>query len=1031
MSIDMKGMNLSRWALTHQQMVGFLLVLAAVAGLFSYMALGRKEDPEFTVKTMMITVGWPGATAQQMSQQVIKPLETVLTENIAEIDYVKSKARPGQATLNITLISTVKSSAVPDIWYRIRKTVTDNRADLPDGVVGPAFNDEFGTTYGNIYAVTGDGFSYPVLKRYAETLRDRIQALPDVAKTQIIGAQDEAIYVTYDSARLAMSGISAQAIADALDTTNAVAASGIVEAGAERVRMQVTGDFASVEAIAATPIVANGKSVRLDAIARVERKPVDPATFRMRFGAKDAVGVGISLRSDGDVARLGEDLKRTIAALQSEMPVGVGIHTVSDQTHVVDESVGEFTTSLIEAIVIVLAVNFLSLGWRPGIVVALCIPLVLAMTFLCMLYIGIDLQRISLGALIIALGLLVDDAIIVVEAVATHLEAGWTRTRAAVSAYSVTAVPMLVGTLITVAGFLPIAMSKATASEYVISLFQVIAISLVLSWIVAVIFTPFIAYHLLPQRADARDDAGEPEEQYEGRFYGWFRRVLDRCLDRRKTVVAVALAMFLGSMLLFQIGVPRQFFPASDRPELVVDLQLSQNASFAQTQAVAARMEKLLARDDRVVSTTAYVGGGSPRFYLPLNVQTPDITLAELVLQTRDEEAREGVIASIQSLFATHFPEARGRVSRLENGPSVGQPVQYRVAGPDLAQIMPVAKKLEELIRADSHARDVNSDLGEPLKAIRVDLDQDKVRALGLSTQAVQQSLQAAIGGAGTTSFRDRDLALDVVLRLSAAERTDLGRIANLPISTPNGAVPLAQLGHVSAGSEPAVIYQRNRQPTITISADVEGEQASDLTKRIEPQIEALRRDLPSGASIVKGGSEEQSSINQKATMAAVPFAIFVIVILLMLQLQNVKRMLVVLATGPLALIGVALIMALFRIPFGFVAMLGSLALFGMVLRNSVILIAQIDTLSGHGLAMREAVREAAVHRLRPILLTALAAILAMIPLTRSTFWGPMAWAIMGGLMVATILTLIVLPALYELVFDRPQHRADSQEISA
>ena len=1017
----MSGFNLSRWALAHQQFVGFLVAVAAVAGLLSYMSLGRKEDPEFTVKTMMITVGWPGASAAQMAEQVIKPIETVLGENIPEIDYVKSKARPGEATLNVTLISTVKSSAIPDVWYTVRKTVNDHRADLPGGVVGPSFNDEFGTTYGNVYAITGDGFGYPVLKRYAETLRDRVQELPDVARTELIGEQDEAVYVTYDSARLAMSGITPQAIADALDTTNAVAASGIVESGAERVRLQVTGDFVTLADIAATPIVVDGHSMRLDAIAKVERAPVDPATFSMRFGGSDAVGVGISLRSDGDVARLGRNLKDTVAALQAEMPVGVQIHTVSDQTHVVDESVGEFTRSLIEAIVIVLAVNFLSLGWRPGIVVALCIPLVLAMTFACMLYMGIDLQRISLGALIIALGLLVDDAIIVVESIATHLEAGWTRTRAAVSAYGVTAVPMLVGTLITVAGFLPIVMSQATASEYVKSLFQVIALSLVLSWIVAVIFTPFLAYHLLPQRPDARDDAPEPDEQYGGRFYAWFRRVLERCLHRRKTVVAAAAAAFVASIVLFQFAVPRQFFPASDRPELVVDLQLSQNASIAQTKAVAQRMERLLKPDRRVLSVTSYVGGGSPRFYLPLNVQTPDITLAELVLQTRDEEAREEVIESLHEMLAVNFPEVRGRVSRLENGPSVGQPVQYRIAGPQLADIVSVAKKLEDILRADDHARDVNSDLGEPLKAIRVDLDQDKVRSLGLSTQSVQQSLQAAIAGTGTTSFRDRDLGLDVILRLSKAERTDPGRIANLPIATPNGPVPLSQLGRVSASSEPAVLYQRNRLPTITLSADVEGEQATDLTKRIEPQITALRNELPAGASIVNGGSEEQSAINQRATMAAVPFAMFVIVVLLMLQLQNVPRMLVVLATGPLALIGVALIMAAFRIPFGFVAMLGSLALFGMVLRNSVILIAQIDTLSGHGLTMRESVREAAVHRLRPIMLTALAAILAMIPLTRSTFWGPMAWAIMGGLMVATVLTLIVLPALYELVFDRPE----------
>ncbi|MCJ2183646.1 efflux RND transporter permease subunit [Novosphingobium sp. 1949] len=1024
----MHDFNLSRWSLDHRQFIGFLVAVAAVAGLLSYFSLGRKEDPEFTVKTMMITVGWPGASAGQMAQQVIKPIETMLAENIPEIDYVKSKALPGRATLNVTLISTVKSSRIPDIWYNVRKTVNDNRADLPDGIVGPGFNDEFGTTYGNIYAITGVGFAEPTLRRYAETLRDRVQQLPDVAKTELVGDQNEAVYVTYDSARLAGAGITPQTIADALESTNAISASGIIDAGPERVRLQVSGTYDALQDIVATPIVINGKSIRLDSFAHIERKPVDPASFAMRFGGQEAVGVGISLRADGDVARLGKDLKGAIAQLQSEMPLGMKIETVSDQTRVVDESVGEFTRSLFEAIVIVLAVNFLSLGWRPGIVVALCIPLVLAMTFTAMLYMGIDLQRISLGALIIALGLLVDDAIIVVESIATHLEAGWTRTRAAVSAFTVTAKPMLIGTLITVAGFLPIVMSQATASEYVKSLFQVIALSLILSWIVAVIFTPYLAFHLLPQRDDAREDAAEPEEQYSGHIYSWFRGVLEGCLHRRKLVVAVTAAIFIASLALFQFAVPRQFFPASDRPEIVVDLQLSRNASFAQTRDLTGRMERLLAEDTRVTSVTSYVGGGSPRFYLPLNVQTPDLTLAELILQTRDEETREEVISHLQELLATRFPEVRGRVSRLENGPSVGQPVQYRVSGPDLAQLVPVADRLEALLRDQARARDVSSDLGEPLKAIRVELDQDKVRALGLSTQAVQKSLQLALSGAGTTTLRDRDLGLDVILRLDEAERTDPGRIANLPIATPQGSIPLSQIGHVVAASEPSVLYQRNGQPTITVSADVEGEQASDLTARIAPEIDKLRSSLPDGAKITQGGSQEQSAINQRATMAAVPFAVFVIVVLLMVQLQNVPRMLVVLATGPLAMIGVALIMATFRIPFGFVAMLGSLALFGMVLRNSVILIAQIDVLAKHSATMREAVREAAVHRLRPIMLTALAAILAMIPLTRSTFWGPMAWAIMGGLMVATILTLIVLPALYELVFDRGNTQPGNQE---
>ena len=1018
----MKLPNLSEWALRHQQFVGFLIAVAVVMGAMSYLNLGRKEDPEFAVKSMLISVGWPGASAQEVAEQVVKPIEQALTTNIPDIDYIRSKARPGQATLNITLLPTTPAGSIPDLWYTVRKTVADHRGDLPDDVVGPQFNDEFGTTFGNIYAVTGDGFAYPTLRRYAEELRDRVMRQPDVGKVDLLGEQDEAVYVTYDSARLAMLGVSSQQIVEALRGTNAVNPSGVLELGAERVRLTVKGDFDALADIAATPIAANGKTFRLDAVARVTREPVNPATFQMRFGGKDAVGVAIALASTGDVDRMGEDLTRIVGDYARTLPAGVKIHTVSDQTHVVADSVGEFTRSLIEAIVIVLAVNFLSLGWRPGIVVALCIPLVLAITFVGMEYQGIDLQRISLGALIVALGLLVDDAIIVVESISSHLEAGWTRARAAVSAFRVTAIPMLIGTIITIVGFLPLAISKATASEYVKSLFQVVALSLAISWIVAVIFTPFLAYHLLPQKPDARDDAGEPEEQYGGRFYDRLRGAIDWCLDRRVLVVGVSAALFVGSVLLFRVAVPQQFFPASERPELVVDLNLNENASFDQTKAVAQRMERLLAGDGRIVSVTSYVGGGSPRFYLPLNVQTPDIALAELVVVTRDEEAREEVFARLQQLFASSFPEARGRVSRLENGPSVGQPIQYRVAARDLATAAPLAEKVAALLLADPNARSVTDDLGEPLKTMRIELDQDKVRALGLSTETVAQSLQAAIDGAVATTFRDGDRSLDVTMRLARAERTDLSRVYNLPIATAEGAVPLSQIGRIRPNAEPSILYWRGGQPTITVSADAEGVEPTEVMKRLAPKLDDLRATLPDGASIVVGGTQEQSAISQQATLAAVPMSIFIIVLLLMVQLQDVRRMLVVLATGPLALIGVALIMAAFQIPFGFVAMLGGLSLFGMVLRNSVILIAQIDVLSAHAGSLREAVREAAVHRFRPIILTALAAILAMIPLTRSTFWGPMAVAIMGGLIVATLLTIFFLPALYELVFDRRGH---------
>lgn len=1024
----MRGPNLSEWALRNQQLILFMIILFAVAGMYAYQHLGRKEDPEFTFKAMLVQAYWPGASAREMSEQVTDKLEKKLQE-VAEIDYTRSYSRAGEAQITVNLLESVPAGQVAGVWYQVRKKIDDLRPTLPSDLQGPYFNDEFGDTFGNIYALTWDGFSYAEAKNFAEMARYEFLQLDDVMKVSFVGEQDEKIFIEASGAKLAALGVDPSAIVATLSSTNSVDRAGTVENTAERVNVRVSGAFTSLDSIREMGIRAGDRTFRLGDIATVRRGYADPPTMKMRFQGKEAIGIAVSMRKGGDVIGLGREMSETVARLQREFPVGVSIDAVSDQPKVVQDSIGEFVKSLAEAVIIVLAVSFIALGMRVGLVVALSIPLVLAMTFLAMYALDIDLQRVSLGALIIALGLLVDDAIIAVEMMALKLEQGWDRVRAATYAYTSTAFPMLTGTLITAAGFLPIGMAKNSAGEYTFSIFQVVGISLILSWIVAVLFTPYIAYKLLPDNMAKHGD-GDEDAVYQRPVYARFRSIVDWCVVNRRIVVGATAGLFVLSIALFKL-VPQQFFPESDRPELMVDLWLPQSASYAATEREVQAMEAALADNEDILSVTSYVGVGSPRFYLPLDQQTPNINFGQLAVMTRDEESRERVLTHIQGLFEHDFPLVRGRVSRLENGPPVGYPVQFRVSGSDDRKVAGIADQVAELMRAHPNVRRINSDAGEQVKVMRAEVDQDKVRMLGLSSRAIALTMQLGLSGFATTQFREGDESIEVVARLEQAERTDLGNLKDAKLYLSDGrSVALSQVARLSLDAEDSILWRRNRVPTITVRSDVEGAEGNDVTAALQPRIVALSKTLPLGYSIMVAGSSEASASSSAAIMAVVPVALVLILVLLMIQLRDMKKAALVLATGPLGLIGVTAILGIFRVPFGFVAMLGVIALFGMILRNSVILIAQIDSDLARGCSLWEAIVESAVRRLRPISLTALAAILAMIPLTRSTFWGPMAWAIMGGLLVATLLTLLFLPALYAMCYGAARAPVSSTQSS-
>ncbi|HLA33324.1 MAG TPA: efflux RND transporter permease subunit [Rhodocyclaceae bacterium] len=1006
----MKNINLSAWALTHPQMVLFLLLLMSIAGIVSYQNLGRKEDPDFAIKAMVVQAFWPGAGAEEVAEQVTDKLEKKL-QQIPEIDFTSSYSKPGETLITITLREDVPSTRTPAVWTAVRNRLTDIQTTLPQGVQGPFFNDQFGDTFGNVYALTGDGLSYPELRDLAKAARNEFLRVPGVSRVDLVGEQAQRIYVEASTDKLASLGLDPAQFANALQSTNVIAPAGVIETNAERIRLKVSGEFDSVENIRELGVSIGNRILRLGDVAEVRRGLIDPPTFKMRFQGKPAIGLAISTRPGVDITQFGHVLNETAQRVLKSAPLGLEIHAVSDQPRIVTASIKEFTTSLLEAVIIVLAVSFVSLGLRTGLVVALSIPLVLAITFFCMYLLGIELQRISLGALIIALGLLVDDAIIAVEMMALKLEQGWDRFRAATHAYSVTAFPMLTGTLITAAGFMPVGFSKSSAGEYCFSLFQVVAIALIVSWLVAVIFTPFIGHRLLTEHKNAHEDE---EAVYQSPLYVRVRRLVDFCVRQRAAVLLATLLAFCGSVALFVTAVPMEFFPNSQRPELMVHLWLPQGATFAATEQEVATFEKHLQNDPDIISATSFVGGGAPRYYLPLDVQMPHLNLAEIMVMTRDEAARERVVARLEALFEKDFPSVRGRVNRLANGPGGGYPVQFRVSGPDSAKVREIADQVAERMRAHPNVRNTNKDWGERLKSVAVQVDQDKVRRLGLSSRDIKAALHMALTGTSITQYLEGDKSLDVVGRLVAADRRDLNNIKDTKIYLRDGKhVPLTQVAHFSIESEESLLWRRNSLPTITVRSDVFGAKSLDVTTALQPRIDELSAKLPLGYLIETGGQAESSGKSQASIVAVIPATSVVVMVLLMLQLQNIGHMALVLITAPLGLIGVATIMAIFRIPFGFVAMLGVFALSGMIIRNSVILVVQIEQERKEGAPLWTAIVDSTVRRFRPIVLTALAAILAMIPLTRSVFWGPMAWAIMGGLMVATLLTLLVLPAMF------------------
>ncbi|BAU76246.1 efflux RND transporter permease subunit [Metapseudomonas furukawaii] len=1009
--------NLSAWALQNRQIVLYIMLLLGLVGAISYTKLGQSEDPPFTFKAMVIRTNWPGASAEEVSRQVTERIEKKLMET-GEYDKIVSFSRPGESQVTFIARDSMHSDEIPELWYQVRKKVGDIRHTLPQGIQGPFFNDEFGTTFGNIYALTGEGFDYAVLKDYADRIQLQLQRVKDVGKVELLGLQDEKIWIELSNTKLATLGLPLAVVQQALEEQNAVVAAGFFETPTDRVQLRVSGRFDSVREIRDFPIRVGDRTFRIGDVADVRRGFNDPPAPRMRFMGEDAIGLAVSMKSGGDILVLGKALEAEFARLQQKLPAGMELRKVSDQPAAVKTGVGEFVQVLTEALVIVLLVSFFSLGLRTGLVVALSIPLVLAMTFAIMYYLGIGLHKISLGALVLALGLLVDDAIIAVEMMAIKMEQGYDRLKAASYAWTSTAFPMLTGTLITAAGFLPIATAQSGTGEYTRSIFQVVTIALVVSWIAAVMFVPYLGDRLLPDLAKlhAKKHGGGAggHDPYATPFYQRVRRVVEWCVRRRKTVILATLAAFVASIMLFRL-VPQQFFPPSGRLELMVDLKLNEGASLANTEGEVKRLEALLRDHPGVDNYVAYVGTGSPRFYLPLDQQLPAASFAQFVVLAKSIEEREEIRSWLIQTLNNDFPTLRSRISRLENGPPVGYPVQFRVSGEHIDEVRELARKVADKVRENPHVVNVHLDWEEPSKVVRLNIDQDRARAMGVSTADLSRFLQSSLTGAPVSHYREDNELIEILLRGTVRERQELALLPSLAVPTDNGqSVPLSQIATLEYGFEEGIIWHRNRLPTVTVRADIYDKSLpASLVQAISPTLDPIRAELPDGYLLDVGGTVEDSARGQKSVNAGVPLFIVVVLTLLMLQLKSFSRSAMVFLTAPLGLIGVTLFLLVFRQPFGFVAMLGTIALAGMIMRNSVILVDQIEQDIAAGLDRWHAIIEATVRRFRPIVLTALAAVLAMIPLSRSVFFGPMAVAIMGGLIVATALTLLFLPALY------------------
>src|ERR1700761_2540872 len=1024
----MKRFNLSGWAVGHPSLILFLIVALAAAGFVSYQKLGRAEDPFFTVKVVNVSALWPGATATEMQMQVADPLEKKMQE-LPYFDKVQTYSKPGFTALQVTFRDSTPPKEVPYLFYLLRKKLADVQGQLPSGLLGPVVNDEFSDVDSILYMMTSDGADYAQLKKATEGLRQRLLKVNGVTKVDLYGTQDEKIYVEFSHAKLATLGITPQALFDSLARQNNVVPAGTVETSAQRVPLRVTGALDGVKAVAETPVASNGRVFGLGDIATVSHGFVDPPSFVVRQEGKPAIGIGVVTAKGANILELGKDVAGATAEFMKAVPQGINVDRIADQPEVVEHAVSEFVHSFIEALAIVLFVSFLALGWRTGIVVALSVPLVLAIVFIVMDAMSLDLHRITLGALIIALGLLVDDAIIAVEMMVVKMEQGWDRVRAASFAWESTAFPMLTGTLVTAAGFLPIGFANSAVGEYAGGIFWIVAIALVASWFVAVIFTPYIGVKLLPNITVSHNH--DPHAIYETRLYRALRGVIQWCVEHRVKVVVATIGVFALSIVAFG-HVQQQFFPLSERPELFLQLRLPEGTAIGVTQNAVKKAETLLKDDQDIATYTAYVGQGSPRFWLGLNPQLPNEAFAEIVIVAKNVEARERIKARLEEAVDDGaLTEARVRVDRFNFGPPVGFPVQFRVIGPDTNTVRDIAYKVRDVVKQNPSIRDPQLDWNEQSPYLKLVVDQDRARAMGLTPQDVSQALSTLITGAPVTTVRDGIEKVGVVARAVPSERLDLGRVGDLTITSRNGVVvPLSQVAKIEYAHEEPIIWRRNRDLAITVRGDVaDGVQAPDVTNQIWPKLQDIRDHLEPAYRIEMGGAIEESAKGNASIFILFPLMVIVMLTLLMIQLQSFSRLLLVFLTAPLGIIGASLGLNVANQPFGFVALLGLIALAGMIMRNAVILVDQIETDVAHGLTRREAIIEATVRRARPVVLTALAAILAMIPLSRSAFWGPMAITIMGGLFVATFLTLLYLPGLYALWFRKSLDEAGASEV--
>ncbi|AML61955.1 AcrB/AcrD/AcrF family protein [Acinetobacter baumannii] len=1032
--------NLSEWALNNKGIVLYFMLLLGIIGAISYSKLSQSEDPPFTFKVMVVQTYWPGATAKEVSTLVTDRIEKELMTT-GQYDKIMAYSRPGESMVTFVAKDSLTSAQIPDVWYNVRKKVNDIRHELPSGVQGPFFNDEFGDTFGNIYVLTGKDFDYALLKEYADRLQLQLQRVKDVGKVELIGLQDQKIWIEISNTKAVQLGIPVSAIQEALQKQNSMASAGFFETGTDRIQIRVSGQLQSVEDIKKMPLLVGDKTIQLGDVADVYRGFSQPAQPRMRFMGDNGIGIAVSMRKGGDIIALGKNLETEFAQLQKTLPLGMKLQKVSDQPVAVQRSIHEFVKVLAEAVIIVLLVSFFSLGFRTGLVVAFSIPLVLAMTFAGMNLFDVGLHKISLGALILALGLLVDDAIIAVEMMAIKMEQGYSRIKAAGFAWKTTAFPMLTGTLITAAGFLPIATAQSSTGEYTRSIFQVVTIALLVSWVAAVLFVPYLGEKLLPDFTKTGHQAPwyvrlwaritkKPQPQtvaisqdhhydpYQSSFYLRFRKMVEFCVTYRKTVIATTVGIFVLSVLMFKM-VPQQFFPPSNRAEILVDLKLEEGASLTATEQAVKKVEQFLSKQKGIDNYVAYVGTGSPRFYLPLDQQLPQASFAQFVVLASSLDDRDEIRRSLETQIKQLLPQVRTRVSLLENGPPVGYPLQYRVSGEDLNLVRKEAQQVARVISENPNTTNVHLDWGEPSKIISIQIDQDRARQMGVSSVDLANFLNASITGSAIEQYREKRELIEIRLRGDKAERVEVASLASLAVPTANGTtVPLAQIAKIEYKFEDGLIWHRNRLPTITVRADIRTNlQPATVVGELAESMDKLRTELPSGYLIEVGGTVEESARGQSSVNAGMPLFLAVVMTLLMIQLKSLSRATIVFLTAPLGLIGVVLFLLLFNKPFGFVAMLGTIALSGMIMRNSLILIDQIEQDRQAGHPTWEAIIDATVRRFRPIILTALAAVLAMIPLSRSIFFGPMAVAIMGGLIVATLLTLFFLPALYAAWF--------------